>query len=164
MCEIEKVDFLILRFDWDTSRLKQSNCYYLIWHTPEKIVLEPLREIDAKWLFLESLKYIYLNHSRKIMEFVWFYWSVTSKCTWVTKGKSNLHPFTGVAQVQFFFGVVLFIIINISPKTFCHNHKPNTLVLIPLGNYLTFPQYRSVFDSLLEYSNLNHFLADFHSK
>jgi hypothetical protein len=25
MCEIEKVDFLILRFDWDTSRLKQSN-------------------------------------------------------------------------------------------------------------------------------------------
>jgi hypothetical protein len=25
MCEIEKADFLILRFDWDTSRLKQSN-------------------------------------------------------------------------------------------------------------------------------------------
>ncbi len=25
MREIEKVDFLILRFDWDTSRLKQSN-------------------------------------------------------------------------------------------------------------------------------------------
>ncbi len=25
MCEIEKVDFLILRFDWDTSRLKQSD-------------------------------------------------------------------------------------------------------------------------------------------
>jgi hypothetical protein len=25
MWEIEKVDFLILMFDWDTSRLKQSN-------------------------------------------------------------------------------------------------------------------------------------------
>ncbi len=33
MREIEKVDFLILRFDWDTSRLKQSNdmnCIQLI--------------------------------------------------------------------------------------------------------------------------------------
>jgi hypothetical protein len=41
--------------------------------TPKKILLEPLREMDAKWLFLESLKYIYLNHSRKSQEFVWFY-------------------------------------------------------------------------------------------
>jgi hypothetical protein len=30
MCEIEKVDFLILRFDWDTSRLKQSNDFLRI--------------------------------------------------------------------------------------------------------------------------------------
>jgi hypothetical protein len=48
---------------------------------PKKKLLEPLREMDAKWLFLESLKYIYLNHSRKSQEFVWFYWSGTSKCT-----------------------------------------------------------------------------------
>jgi hypothetical protein len=76
--------------------------YYTI--IPKKIVLEPLREMDAKWLFLESLKYIYLYHSRKIMKFVWFYWNGTSKCTiWVTQGKSNLHPFTVVAQVQFFW-------------------------------------------------------------
>jgi hypothetical protein len=67
----------------------------------KKILLEPLRETDAKWLFLESLKYIYLNHSRKSQEFVWFYWSGTSKCTWVPQGKCNLHLFTGVAQVQF---------------------------------------------------------------
>jgi hypothetical protein len=40
---------------------------------PKKILLERLREKDAKWLFLESLKYIYLNHSRKREEFVWFY-------------------------------------------------------------------------------------------
>jgi hypothetical protein len=49
--------------------------------SPKKILLEPLREKDAKWLFLESLKYIYLNRSRKRQEFVWFYWSGTSKCT-----------------------------------------------------------------------------------
>jgi hypothetical protein len=49
--------------------------------TPKKILLEPLREMDEKWLFLESLKYIYLNHSRKSQEFVRFYWSGTSKCT-----------------------------------------------------------------------------------
>jgi hypothetical protein len=35
------------------------------------------------------------------MEFVWFYWSGSSKCTGVSQGKSNLHPFTGLAQVQF---------------------------------------------------------------
>jgi hypothetical protein len=49
--------------------------------TPKKNLLEPLREKDAKWLFLESLKYIYLNYSRKSQEFVWFYWSGTSKGT-----------------------------------------------------------------------------------
>ncbi len=70
--------------------------------TPKKILLEPLREKDAKWLFLESLKYIYLNRSRKRQESVWFYWSGTSKCTCATQRKSNLHPFTGVAQVHFF--------------------------------------------------------------
>jgi hypothetical protein len=43
-----------------------------------------------------------LNYSRKSQEFVWFYWSGTSKGTWVTQGKCNLHPFTRVAQVHFF--------------------------------------------------------------
>jgi hypothetical protein len=49
--------------------------------TPKKNLLEPLWEKDAKWLFLESLKYIYLNYSRKSQEFVWFYWSGASKGT-----------------------------------------------------------------------------------
>jgi hypothetical protein len=46
-----------------------------------------------------------LELSRKSQEFVWFYWSDTSTCTWVTQGKCNLHPFTGVAQVHFFWCV-----------------------------------------------------------
>jgi hypothetical protein len=39
---------------------------------------------------------------QEIQEFVWFYWSGSRKCAWVTEGKNNLHPFIGVAQVQFF--------------------------------------------------------------
>jgi hypothetical protein len=54
---------------------------WLIKRTPKKILIEPHREMDAKWLFLELLKYIYLSHSRESQEFVWFYWSGTSKCT-----------------------------------------------------------------------------------
>jgi hypothetical protein len=45
MCEVEKVDFLILRFDWDTSRLKQSNEMVKFW-------LENLKGLSLITIFI----------------------------------------------------------------------------------------------------------------
>ncbi len=89
---------------------------------PQKIVLETLWEMDAKWLCLESLKYIYLNHSRKSQDFVLFHWSGTSKCTWVTQRKCNLHPFTEVAQIHFLGWVAL------------NRSKSNDLIIIDMAH------------------------------
>jgi hypothetical protein len=41
---------------------------------PKKIVLEPHRKMDAKWLFLETLKYIYLYHSSKTIQIIGLEW------------------------------------------------------------------------------------------
>ncbi len=96
-------NFLKLQYLWTIPGRKSYLVSSSFSNIFKKIVLEPLRDLDAKWLFLESLKYIYMNHSRKIMEFIWFYWNAISKCTWVIPGHNDLHPFPGVAQVQFFW-------------------------------------------------------------
>jgi hypothetical protein len=101
-CQFWKVNFCGNLWKASDGRWRYLWRVFFIEQHPKKFYLSHSGKKMQNGLFLESLKYIYLNHSRKREEFVWFYWSCTSKCIWVTQRKSNLHPFTGVAQVHFF--------------------------------------------------------------